>query len=270
MSELDVQATPNSPVAATPATPPAPAFPGPSASPVAPPQVPAAAPIAAPEDRSNWIPPHRLREVREAEARKFAERESAYNARLEQYQNQIRALAGVAPPANTQYDEIKQQFGQVFGPKAVSLFDKAEQIEQALDRIQELEQAVNHVWTSHAQSSMGKIFSQAEEALGGPLSEEGKRMLHTAFTGWVQSNPDYEDRYLNDPTFVGEFWKALSSTLVDPARRIAAAGVAGRTPQALPQDTPAGVPGPAPAPRPANADERMNQAWASYNAYKKV
>src|SRR3990167_5372989 len=187
------------------------------------PAAPVAAPTAAPEDRSNWVPPHRIREVREGLQRQFAQQQAQQQAQIEQYQNQLRALVGAQPPPNPQIDEVKQAFSQVFGPKSISLFDKAEQIESLLERLPEIESAINHIWGNHGRQSMDRIFHQAEEALGSPLSQEGKQALLAAFSGWVQSSPEYTQRYTDDPTLVDEFWRTLSSTLVDPARRSAAA-----------------------------------------------
>ena len=267
MSELNVSGTPTPSAPATPSAAPAPPVaPLQSTPAVAIPSAPVGAPIAPPEDRSTWVPPHRLREIREQAQRQISEREAAYQSQITQYQNQLRALVGASPQPNQEYEPIRQQFGQVFGAKSLSLFDKADQIEAALERINELEAAVNHVWGQHANNSMNSIYSQAAETLGAPLTDEGKRALHAAFTGWVQSNPEYGDRYLNDPGFVNEFWKTLSSTLVDPARRSAAASVASRGQQALPQDIPAGVPSPMQAPKPANLDERASNAWAVYQS----
>lgn len=275
MSDFEaIHAEPNIPsaVAPTPATPTPEALPTPApiASPVATPQVPAAAPIAAPEDRSNWVPPHRIREVREAEARKFQTEQAQLQAQLQHMQRQVQALTGTLPQSNTEHTSIRQQFDEVFGPGASDFLAQREQMQQYVARMQELEQAVDYIWRNHGRQSMDRIYSQASETLGGPLSDEGKRALHAAFTGWVQSVDPDGQRYVNDPSIVDEFWKTLSSTLVDPVRRAATAQVVNRAPGALPQDTPAGVPMPGPAPKPANMDERMSQAWSSYNAYKKA
>ena len=256
----------------------------PAPAPVATPQVPshvaatpatpAAAPIAAPEDRSNWVPPHRIRETREAairEAQRQSQQEALqYQAQLQNYQNQIRALTGIQAPPNPEHGDIKQHFDEVFGAGSSDFLSKREQVEAMMEEIQELRQAVDFVWKGHARSSLDRVYSQAAESLGAPLSDEGKRALHAAFNGWIQASPEYGQRYLDDPTIVDEFWKTLSSTLVDPARRTANAQIASRVPGALPQDNPAGVPTPGPAPKPANMDERVNQMWAGYNANKKL
>ena len=273
MSDFEaIHAEPSIPsaVAPTPATPEAPPTPAPIASPVATPQVPAAAPIAAPEDRSNWVPPHRIREVREAEQRRFQQEQAQLQAQLQHYQRQVQALTGTLPQGNTEHTNIRQQFDEVFGAGASDFLSQREQMQQYVARMQELEQAVDYIWRNHGRQSMDRIYSQASETLGGPLSDEGKRALHAAFTGWIQSSPEYAQRYVDDPSVVDEFWKTLSSTLVDPVRRNATAQVVNRAHGPLPQDTPAGVPLPGPAPKPANMDERMSQAWNSYNAYKKA
>ena len=272
MSDFDaIASTPGA--APTPAVTPASATPMPSAPVAATPATPVAAPIAAPEDRSNWVPPHRIRETREAAYReaqqKFQAEQVQLQAQMTHYQNQLRALVGAQPPANPEYEQVRQQFGQLY-PGLSRMEEKADQIDQYLERMGDLEAAVNHIWQNHGRQSMDRIYSQAAETLGSPLSDEGKRALHAAFTGWVQASPEYAQRYVDDPTLVDEFWKTLSSTLVDPARRAATAQVATRVPGPLPQDTPGGVPSPGPAPKPANMDERIGQMWAGYNANKKV
>ena len=277
MSDFDANASPTPGGAPTPAPTPASATPMPSAVPSAIPQGPVAAPTglspAAPEDRSNWVPPHRLRETREAAVReaqqRYQQEQAQLQAQVNHYQQQLRALVGAEPPANPDHDAIRQQFGQLY-PGLTKIEARAAQLEQYLDQMPDMESVRDYIWQNHGRQAMDRIYSQAAETLGGPLSAEGKRALHAAFTGWVQSSPEYAQRYVDDPSIVDEFWKTLSSTLVDPARRAASAQVASRVPGALPQDTPGGVPSPGPAPKPANMDERIGQMWAGYNANKKV
>ena len=242
------QGTP--PVAATPATP-------------------AAAPIAAPEDRSNWVPPHRIREATqkyENAERQWQAREAQYQAMVQQHQRQLQALTGVLPPPDPEIEDVRQRFGQVF-PGLSRMESKTEQLEKYMERVADLEAAVDHIWQNHSRQSLDRVFKSAEDTLGSPLTDEGKRALHAAFAGYVQSNPEFEKRYVDDPTLVDEFWKTLSSTLVDPARRATAAATASRVPGALPQDTPAGTPPPLPSgPKPNNLDERAHLAYQMFQA----
>lgn len=266
---MDNVVAPNAPAEATPSAPAATPTPSPSALPVATPQAtPAAAIPAAPEDRSNWVPPHRIREIREGMQRQFAQQQAQVQAQIEQYQSQVRALTGMTPPPNPEVESIKTQFFQVF-PQAQGLFEKAEQVDKYIERMGELESAVDYIWRNHGRQAIDRVFKQAEESIGAPLNDEGRRALHAAFSGWIQSVDPSGERYVSDPGIVDEFWKTLSSTLVDPARRAAAANVQNRVPGALPQDTPAGVPAPPQAPKPANIDERVAQGWAAFQANRR-
>ena len=239
-----------SPVAATPATPPAPA-------------------IGAPEDRSNWVPPHRIRETTqkyEAAQRQWAERDAQYQAQIQQHQRQLQALTGVLPPPDPEVSEIRQRFGQVF-PGLSRMEERAEQLEQYMEKVADLEAAVDHIWRNHSQQSMNRVYDHAEKTLGSPLNDEGKQALRAAFAGYVQSNPEYQQRYVDDPTIVDQFWKTLSSTLVDPARRASAISTAARVPGALPQDSPAGLPPTSgPAPQPQGLDARAKLAYQMFQA----
>jgi hypothetical protein len=115
---------------------------------------------------------------------------------------------------------------------------------------------------------MDRLFEQAQTSLGGPLTDEGKRTLHAAFTGFVSSSPELTARYINDPTIVQDFWKAFNSSFIDPARRMASATVANRAGTALPQDTPGGAPRATPGPKLESLDERVAAGWALYNQPK--
>lgn len=253
-------AEPTSPASAPVATPQAPVATSPATS--------VAAPTAASEDRSNWVPPHRIREATqryENSQREWLAREAQYQAQMAQYQNQVRALAGVGPSPDPEVEEIRSRFGQVF-PGLSRIESRAEQLEKYMERVADLEAAVDHIWQNHGRQSLDRVYKHAEDTLGSPLTDDGRRALHAAFAGWIQSNPEYQQRYVEDPGVVDEFWKTLSSTLVDPARRASAAATAARVPGALPQDTSAGAPAPMAAPKPSGLDERAKLAFQMFQA----
>ena len=261
VSPTPAEATPSAPapVAATPATPAAPVA---AAIPQATPQAPATG--AAPE---GWVPSYRLRESREAAVREaneqFAQRESALRAEMERYRQQVQSLVGVTPPPNPEITAVRNQFGQIY-PGLSKLEDQAEKIAALLERSGDLEAQNEHYWQMHGQRTMDRLYSQAQTSLGAPLTDEGKRALHSAFVGFVQQSPELGARYANDPTLVDEFWQVFTSSLIDPARRAASATVVGRAAANIPQDTPAGLPRPAAAPQPTNLDDRASSAWALY------
>lgn len=247
------------PVTATPVTPAAPVT-------AATPQVtpPASATPSAPE---GWVPSYRLREAREAAQRESqtaaAQERAQWEAKYNQIQAQLHALVGVQPPSNPEQDAIKQQFYGLF-PKLKALEEQADDLSALRDRAGDLEAQTNHYWQNYGKTSMDRLFAHAAESLGAPLTDEGKRALHSSFVGFVQSSPEMTSRYANDPTIIEDFWKAFTSNFIDPARRVASATVAGRATTATPQDTPGGVPRVTPGPKPANMDERAASAWALY------
>jgi len=250
-------ATPSTPVAATPATP----------------QMQPATPTPAPtEDRSNWVPSYRVRESREAALREaqqsFSQKEAQYQQRLEQIQSQLHALVGVTPQGNPEVEAVRQQFSQLY-PGLSKMEERSNDIMGIIERAGDLESQSQHYWQSYGRQSMDRLFSHASESLGSPLTDEGKRALHSAFTGYVSSSPELTARYANDPTLIDEFWRAFTSSFIDPARRAASATVATRTTAAIPQDTPGGAPRLPVPPKPANLDERMAQGWAQYEQTKK-
>lgn len=270
MSDVNVSGT-DSGAAPTPAAAPAPvtATPVTPAAPVA-----AATPTATPSAPTTggapgegWIPSYRAREIREAAQREaqtaVAQERAQWEARYNQIQSQLHALVGVQPPANPEITAVKNQFGQLY-PGLSKLEERAQDLMGLIDRAGDLESQTNHYWTQYGQSTMNKLFDHAAGSLGAPLTDEGKRALHSSFVGFVQSSPEMTARYANDPTIVEDFWKAFTSNFIDPARRVASATVAGRAAVALPQDSPGGAPRATPGPKLNSLDERADAAWALY------
>lgn len=250
-----------SPEAATPASPAAPAV---AATPTS--ATPAAATPAAHEA---MVPSYRIRETREAALReaqtRYESQIAAERANTERYQAQIRALVGAAPPADPEVDNVRAQFAKLY-PGLAKMEDKAAAMEQLLERGGDLEAQNAHYWQSYGRQSMDRLFTGAEAALGGALTEEGKRQLHASFSGFVGSSPELTQRYASDPTIVDDFLRQFTSNFIDPVRRAAAAGVVARVPGALPQDSPSGSPQRAASPAFQSLDERVAAGWAKLNS----
>lgn len=261
MSDFNDLPTPSggdtpAPAPVAPAAPAAPAFqPAPQAGP----------------DRSDWVPPYRLRETREAAVRQanqeFATREAALRAETERYRSQLHSLVGVTPPADPEISSIKGQFSKLY-PGLSKMEERADAIDALIERSQDLQAQTDHYWRSYGQQSIDRLFAQAEASLGSPLTEEGKKQLHASFTGFVSSSPELTARYANDPSIVNDFWKQFTSSFIDPVRRTASAGVLNRAPGALPQDSPSGAPRVSPGPQPQSLDERVSLGWSLYNQNK--
>ena len=253
------------------------------ATPVATPQAPAApvaaatptATTSAPQVEPSWLK-QRLEETRQsalkAAQQHFGQTEAQYKSQLEQMQSQIRALVGVNPPQNPEIDAIRNQFASVFPDEwklMQSLKEKREQLDHVLERAGDYESSTNHYWQTYGRQTVDSLYSKMAEAYGGQLSDDAKKHLYTSFVGYVQSSPENEARYGQDPSIVDDFVKAFTSNFIDPARRAASAQVVNRAPFGLPQDNPSGA---VPASRPAQMnglDERSNAAWTLFNTLNK-
>lgn len=263
MSELEnvsgESAAPTSSAAPAEATPSAPA---------APTATPQAAPASAtPSIPDGYVPSYRLRETRETAERSFAQREAEMNARYGELERKWNALVGITPPADPEVETVRQQFARLY-PGLAKLEDRANDLMGVVDKAGDLESQTSHYWQSYGRQSVDRLFSAAEASLGTPLSAEGKRVLHSSFTGFVSQSPELIERYANDPTLVEEFVKMFTSSFIDPARRAASATVVGRAPGALPQDTPGGAPRGTPAPK-LEDSQRGDAAWALYQKLAK-
>lgn len=223
---------------------------------------------ATPSIPEGMVPSYRLRETRESAQREAREAAAQEIARIRQeadnYRTQLHALVGVQAPKDPQADAVRQQFAALF-PKLAKLEEKGEDVFGLLDRAGDLEAQTAHYWQSHASSTMDRLYSQVQENLGAPLTEEGKRQVHSYFSGFVSSSPEMTARYSSDPSIVEDFVKQFTSTFIDPVRRASGAQIVARVPGALPQDAPSGAPRMASGPAPANLDERASAAWAMFN-----
>lgn len=262
--------TPPTPAPATPGASAQPAIPA-NAAPTATPSGTQAPATGAPE---GWVPSYRVRETREATQRElrkeFETREAAYRSELERINTQLQALVGVQPQKNPQEDAVRSQFSQLY-PGLSALEQRAQDIMSFLEQSNDIQAQNEHYWQTYGRQSMDKLFSLASNSYGSPISDEAKRVLHSSFVGFVQSSPEMTERYASDPTIVEDFWKAFSSSFIDPSRRAVASNVATRASvgASTPQDTPGGVPPMTPGPKPKDLDERVAMGWAQYNSTKK-
>jgi len=261
-----------------PATPsaeptPAPAIQGAPTPQVAPvnPTAPAQAPATGVPE--GYVPSYRLREIREqaelrAQARE-AEIRAQYEARVNEWEQKARALAGFGPQPDPKVETIKSQFAELF-PGLAKLDDKkVEALLQMAEKMGDVEAQTDHYWRTYGTQSINRLFAAAEADLGQPLTDEAKGVLQANFVGYLNSDPRVADVYASDPTFAERYWKAFSSQFIDPVRRSSNVSAQTRASVPLPQDSRGGAPITAPAAKPANLDERVNLAWTAYNQGKR-
>ena len=221
---------------------------------------------ASPEDRSNWVPPYRLREVSSKHEQALANERATFAAEKAALQRQLQALTGVLPPQNPEIDQVKNQFKQVF-PELSEIGSQSEAIKELIALKDELRAAMQHQWATHNRSAMSSLYKLADATYGNPLNDDAKHALGSSFVGYLQSNPDAYDQYQQDPvTVVENFWKAFTDRFISPIQRAQTVATQGRIAGNIPQDTPSGaIPVSSPV-KPQNTDERMAAALATYKS----
>ena len=189
------------------------------------------APAAAPsgftyeEDRSNWIPPHRLREI--AEQRRQVERD------LEIERQRVAALSGVqrqasAPRYSQQDEALREELFAKF-PEIKALVDKQDQLNALVERLgnfdpNQVSTAQDHYFEQMGHMTLARLDESAAATFG-ELTPFAQQMLHNAFGVWVASDGDRQNRYgRGDQKLVSDFLTEYRTAMIDPARRKATAG----------------------------------------------
>lgn len=219
---------------------PAPAAPAPAASPAAPAPGSGAGPAAAPsptpaapsftygEDRSTWIPPHRLNEVttryrQEAEARRDLER-------------RYRALAGLEQPRNTEHDAVRAQFSTVF-PELAPLLQHPDQLQRVLALVQsgqlnEIAGTTQAYWARHAQQVSRDLVTRYAASVGVEPSTLGPRATNRMalqLKAFIEEDQTGDRQYrfeMGDPSLVEECLADMQGMFVEPVRRSTATAAA--------------------------------------------
>lgn len=182
------------------------------------------------EDRSKWVPPHRLNEESE-KARKAAERAATHEAEIEKLNKRVRALAGVDPvnPEEVDAEELRNAFKRI-RPDLAKLDDtKIDQLLKMAERFESIEQSDSHRWEMHATSMLTQVNDQISDMLGGTLNDRQKKNIAYAYTQRAESDPEFLQRHLRgDKSLVEEFAKEFAEDWVKPGSRTAVAREVGQ------------------------------------------
>lgn len=216
---------------------------------------PAVAPVAAPtgtppaptgftykEDRSSWVPSHRISE--ESQRRQRAESDLATT------RAQLQAITGATPKTDDvkRVEEIKEQFFQLFPNAKDFLSMSKEEMAALLQAPRQASQATEFVtqgWARHGKQMLSSVVDRANDAIGGEMSERAATRVKHAFIqmideqnelGREQGRPTpLMQKYLDgDQTLVEDFIKEWSEDFLTPARRQATASQVARV-QRVPQ-----------------------------------
>lgn len=191
------------------------------------------------DDRTKWIPPHRLKEESDGKT-KAEQRAIAAEAERETLRKQVQALTGVQPqdPNAAETEKIRDAFFALPGMSHYKELtpERMKNILAMLDSQGAVESAVNQQWETLAANTFAAVHRKYAETIGSDpddeaaLSDVSKQFVNQAFVAFVRSDPAYKPRYdRSDPKLIDEFMKTLDDGILAPVRRQATAGAVNRS-----------------------------------------
>jgi hypothetical protein len=179
------------------------------------------------EDRSNWIPPHRLREE--------TGKRTAIEQERDTLRRQLQALTGATPPdaGQVKNDAVKADFIKLFPHLEKFVNATPAQIERMLaapDHVEQANSFVSQQWKKHGQTMLSDLTAEVSAEIGGELSARAQTRLKGAFADFIEQETAKSrqagqptallQRYLDgDKKLVQEFAKEWSDDFITPARR---------------------------------------------------
>lgn len=194
------------------------------------------------EDRSKWIPPHRLTET----SNKVRELESA----IAESNRKVAALSGVQTPNadEARAAQIKEAFFKLPGMGVMAKLanlseEQVDRMLAAVDGVDSIKQGEMRQWQRHGNEQMEYISSGVADAYGSEnLDKDQVEDLRTTFSTWLkrtveseieasggEKSPTLERYEQGDKKLLDQFVSGYTKRWVEPARRTAAARTSTRT-----------------------------------------
>lgn len=193
------------------------------------------------EDRTDWVPRHRLND--ESGKRTNVEKErDTYKGQIEELQRKLRVAMGVEneDPKEKDRAEIQAALEEMYpGLKAFGRLS-ADQLAQVLAAAEAAQGTAQNHWQRHADMMLSDAFEQVTEALGvQELTPSQKRRIHSAYKEEAAAafaerkraheageQKDFSNDFISrhergDKTLIKEFVKAFLDDFVEPARKSA-------------------------------------------------
>ncbi len=175
------------------------------------------------QDRSNWIPPHRLTE--ESSKRQTSEqRAQQFEQQNQELQRRVQALAGVTPSAEQTASDQQQGILAALvkvAPQLAPLLQMSEdQVQDFFARVNSADSTNAHVWQNYGQQALGTIWSKLGELSGGDLDDASREDIREEFVNYLATDEQRRLRYEGgDPKILDEFVSRVSRW-VDRGRRL--------------------------------------------------
>lgn len=207
------------------------------------------------EDRTDWIPRHRLNET-SGKLTKAEERALAAETALATEQKRVRALSGLDNPSpeEAETQQIKDRLYTMFPHlKALEGFS-AEQLDRVFEAAEAAQGTAAASWERHAETIFADVEAEVADALGlDKLTETQIKRIRREFRDQAQealqarprdqrgkpvdpTRNDFLSRYeRGDKTLITEFVKSFLNDWYEPARRSVTRGVVNRQSRPVPR-----------------------------------
>lgn len=175
------------------------------------------------EDRSNWVPSHRIRQE--------SDRAAKLERDLEYERQRVAALSGVkhTPAPNPERDAIRNQLYEV-APELKELSEYREMLAELKElklkeTIGTLRESHNQTWVQRGTQALNTLQDRVKQAYGGAdVSPKAQERIQRAFIGELEADAEMRGRYeAGDLSVIDEFVKDFTGVVLDPYRRSTAA-----------------------------------------------
>lgn len=196
------------------------------------------------EDRTDWVPRHRLNELSGGKTKAEQERDTA-RAELETERKRVQALSGVTPqdPKAAEQTAIRDAIMQLVPEIGLLKGMTKEQLEEILDAAKTARTSTQATWERHATTMLNDLDAEAGKILGtDKLSATQQSRLRSAYRDearqamaerqeqkergerrsldtTAQDNDFVARHERGDKTLIKEFVKAFLDDFYEPARR---------------------------------------------------
>lgn len=205
------------------------------------------------EDRTDWIPKHRLGEV-SGRLTKAEERAQQLEQQLQDRDRKLRLAMGVEQqdPNEAEDEKARQVLKRLFPVLDKLDDDTLQQVLQTAQAGEQIQQTNNAYWNRHADQMLGDLRTDFAKSLGqDTLTESQSKRISMAYLQEAETcqqarnralterertghtSYDFENDFLSrhnkgDKTLLTEFVKGFTSDFFEPARRQAVQRVGGR------------------------------------------
>lgn len=196
------------------------------------------------EDRTDWVPRHRMNEVSGGKTKAEQERDAA-RGELEIERKRVQALSGVTPqdPKAAEQTAIRDAIMQLVPEIGLLKGMTKEQLQEILDAAQTARTSTQATWERHATTMMNDLDAEAAKTLGtdkltptqqgrlrGAYGDEARAAMYVrqeqkqrgerqSLETTAQDNDFIARHERGDKTLIKEFTKAFLDDFYEPARR---------------------------------------------------